>query len=314
MTARFLAEDGDWQNVGSHVGPGIYLLDPDDEETIAVLDNVLGSDLRQRILPPHSTTRQPPRLVLGSAGMLALRLNLAFSRREPELRRNEEELLQAQLIWTQDHLVLVAPQQYGRRIIRDGLELDPHLPRDRILQRILLTAIYAHERATQRVVAELRELRDALRRSLDNREMRRIVRLNRRLGELVVSIRDLGLTLRTLRAELNDEDRLRARIDEIYDEQRRIEEILTLIWDRYLGVTNAYTGIIQNNAHTIMKVMTAYLAFLMVPIALIMPFHMNTPLPLEHFHYAFYLLLLYSFGTSGWFFFRWGRKHGFFHL
>lgn len=313
MSAWFFHDDQGWQDVDAYAGPGVYLLDPADRQMAAVLDAALGAELPQLALPVQPG-RRPPRLVLDAHGVLALRLHMVFPRREPELRRSEEELLQTRLVWARDHLVLVAPQQHWRRIVRDSLELDPHAPQDKVLQRILLTAIYSHDSATQRIVAELRELRNALRSSLNNREMRRIVVLNRRLGELVVSIRDLGLTLRSLRAELGDADPLRDRIDEIYDEQRRIEEILTLIWDRYLGVTNAYAGIIQNNAHTIMKVMTAYLAFLMVPIALIMPFHMNTVLPMEHFHYAWYVLLLYSFGTSGWFFFQWGRKRGFFHL
>jgi len=313
MSAWFFKDEKDWLDTDRYVGPGVYLLEPADTGMVAALDAAIGAQLPQLALPAQAP-RQIPRLVLDANGVLALRLNVVFPRREPELRRSEEELLQARLIWARDHLILVAPQQQWRRIVRDSLELDPHAPQDKILQRILLTAIYSHESATQRIVAELRELRSALRSSLNNREMRRIVVLNRRLGELVVSIRDLGLTLRSLRAELDDDDPLRNRIDEIYDEQRRIEEILTLIWDRYVGVTNAYTGIIQNNAHTIMKVMTAYLAFLMVPIALIMPFHMNTVLPMEHFHYAWYVLLLYSFGTSGWFFFQWGRKRGFFHL
>jgi len=313
MSAWFFKNDQGWLDVDRYTGPGVYLLEPADGSIAAALDAALGARLPQLALPAQAT-RQALRLVLDPNGVLALRLNVVFPRREPELRRGEEELLQARLIWTRDHLILVAPQQHWRRIVRDSLELDPHAPLDKILQRILLTSIYSHESAAQRIVAELRELRSALRSSLNNREMRRIVVLNRRLGELVVSIRDLGLTLRSLRAELSDDDPLRDRIDEIYDEQRRIEEILTLIWDRYLGVTNAYAGIIQNNAHTIMKVMTAYLAFLMVPIALIMPFHMNTVLPMEHFHYAWYVLLIYSFGTSGWFFFQWGRKRGFFHL
>ena len=111
-----------------------------------------------------------------------------------------------------------------------------------------------------------------------------------------------------------DDDPALPTLESTYAEQRRIEEILTLTWERYLGVTNAYTGIIQNNAHTIMKIMTAWLASLMVPIALIMPFHMmSNYMPMLHFQYAWYVLLAYGFGIAGWFFFQWGRKRGFFH-
>ncbi|MGC8467007.1 MAG: CorA family divalent cation transporter, partial [Acidithiobacillus sp.] len=162
MSAWFFQNDQGWLDVDHYAGPGIYLLEPADTDMVAALDAALGAQLPQLALPAQAP-RQIPRLVLDANGVLALRLNVVVPRREPELRRSEEELLQARLIWARDHLILVAPKQHWRRIVRDSLELDPHAPQDKILQRILLTAIYSHESATQRIVAELRELRSALR-------------------------------------------------------------------------------------------------------------------------------------------------------
>ncbi|MHB0873958.1 MAG: CorA family divalent cation transporter, partial [Acidithiobacillus ferrooxidans] len=65
--------------------------------------------------------------------------------------------------------------------------------------------------------------------------------------------------------------------------------------------------------HTVMKVMTVWLALLMMPIAFIMPWHMMTPLPLEHWHYLWFGLIAYVFGVT-WLFARWAGKHGFFSM
>lgn len=309
MSALFYdSENKCWASVREHKGAGCYVVTPDDAAMKAALAGVMSISMMAGAIDRY------PRFIQARESAFLVRMSVVFPQQDLQKQMQaEEEPINLSLYWDRSNLILFAPEHLWEDVFHKRLEVSQAVREEFPLLRILLAAIYSHKIASQNIVAELRDLRNRLRTSLNNHEMRRIIALNRKLGDLVYSVRDFGLTLRALRAEIEAGDYNHHQIDIIFDEQKRIEEVVSLIWDRYIGVTNAYTGIIQNNAHTIMKIMTAYLAFLMLPIALIIPFHMNTPMPMKHFRYAFYALLVYSFGVSSWFFFHWGRKRGFFH-
>ncbi|MEB8535923.1 CorA family divalent cation transporter [Acidithiobacillus ferriphilus] len=303
-----------WVSVRDYGQPGIFLLTDEPNPLREQLAQATHCPLSCFVVTEDERHGHAPRVAHGGPTGWSMRISAVFALPEGTTAYREESTYDLRLVWAPDHLILAAEAALLKPIQWDWLEDGTWETPEDALQRILLDAIYSHEQAAQRMVDEIKTLRLALKTALDNREMRRIIALNRRMGNLVISLRSMGLTFRTVISEMHDDDPALPTLESTYAEQRRIEEILTLTWERYLGVTNAYTGIIQNNAHTIMKIMTAWLASLMVPIALIMPFHMmSNYMPMLHFQYAWYVLLAYGFGIAGWFFFQWGRKRGFFH-
>ena len=242
-------------------------------------------------------------------------VHLPYVYEQEDVEAGTDRLLESVLgiIVAPQSLWALAPAEALTPLYHDVAEMSDPESREQALLRVVLVAIHSHDLAAQRIVRRLKELRADLRKSMNNRELQEIVKLNRSMGDLVVSLRDLGHTLRTWLWELEEGDPLLAVLEELQAELRRVEDGVTLIWERYLSVTNCYTGIVQNNSHAVMKVMTLWLALLMVPIALIMPFHMETHLPLGHWHFTWYFLIAYGFGASlliAW----WGRRHGFFDM
>jgi magnesium transporter len=300
MTARYFDMAlGDWNSSTSCTGPGLFLLNPEQAPSCSGLGNLLRHSEDQRLYceGEEIILRLPVALLEEDArfGTVARVSHLIVQHDSP------------------GRLVIIAEDALLATLQQDWLGSLQQNARGDLLQRILLNIIYSHERVARVLVDRLQELRMALKTAMGNRELREIVVLNRDLGELVIALRETGLILRdALRATPGDASTYPL-LDAALREQRRMEDVVNLVYERYLTVTNAYNGIIQNNAHTVMKVMTVWLALLMMPIAFIMPFHMMTILPLEHWHYLWFGLLAYVFGAT-LMFAIWARKHGFFAM
>ncbi|CDQ09726.1 CorA family divalent cation transporter [Acidithiobacillus ferrivorans] len=289
---------GAWIAAERYTADGLFLLTPEQVQRCPQLEAALRHCAEQRLYCHHDeiTLRLPVALLEEDAqfGTVARMAHLTLHHTPRSLAILGEEMLLQPL--QQDWLGELRQSAMGE-----------------VLQRVLLNVIYSHERVARVLVERLQVLRMALKTSMGNVELRQIVVLNRDLGELVIALRETGLILRDALRATPGESPVYPLLDVALREQRRIEEGVNLIHERYLAVTNAYNGIVQNNAHTVMKVMTVWLALLMMPIAFIMPWHMMTPLPLEHWHYLWFGLLAYVFGVT-WLFAHWARKHGFFSM
>ncbi|MBN2680282.1 CorA family divalent cation transporter [Acidithiobacillus montserratensis] len=300
MTAQYYdSQTGTWTACDSCSGPGLFLLSPEQ----ALSCNNFGSWLRQS---------EDQRLYCAGEE-ISLRLPVAML--EEDARFGTVARITTLTLHHEhpDHLVLLGEETLLSMLKQDWLSTLQQSQGSDYLQRVLLNSIYSHERVARVLVDRLQELRLTLKTAMGNRELREIVVLNRDLGELVIALRETGLILRDALRATPGEAPAYAVLEIALREQRRMEDVVNLVYERYLTVTNAYNGIIQNNAHTVMKVMTVWLALLMMPIAFIMPFHMMTILPLEHWHYLWFGLLAYVFGAT-LLFAVWARKHGFFAM
>lgn len=281
-----------------YTGEGLFLLNPEQVQRYPALEAALRRCEDQRLYCEKEE--------------MTLRLPVALLE-EDDRFGTVARMTHLTLQHTPQSLIILGEEALLKTLQQDWLGTLGQIPLGELLQRILLNSIYSHERVARVLVERLQELRMALKTAMGNVELRQIVVLNRDLGELVIALRETGLILRdTLRATPG-EAAAYPLLDAALREQRRIEDGVNLVYERYLTVTNAYNGIIQNNAHTVMKVMTVWLALLMMPIAFIMPFHMMTVLPLEHWHYLWFGLLAYVFGVT-LIFAIWARKHGFFAM
>ncbi len=287
---------------------GFFLLGADGHGGWQGYARALGLDLQALDLPAEESER----LSWDDKGTWHLQLSY-FSGLPQQQWTGESIQYRLGLVMAAMGLWVVVPAAALGGLASDLAEMStPKNPQEALL-RLLLVVIHSHDSTAQGILQRLKVLREALHQAMSNRELSEIAILHRLLGDLVVSLRDLGHTLRVWLWELAEGDPLLPILENAQEELDRIEDGITLIWERHTGITDCYTGIVQNNSHSVMKVMTLWLALLMIPIALIMPFHMNTPLPFgaQHSHIAWYLLLLYAFGVSvvlG----IWGRRRGFF--
>ena len=289
---------GAWTAAEHYTADGLFLLTPEAVYRCPQLEAVLQHCSEQRLYCQNTE--------------ITLRLPVALLEQDARFG-TVARMAHLTLHHTPRSLAILGEEALIPTLQRDWLGDLRHSAMDELLQRVLLSSIYSHERVARVLVERLQVLRMALKTDMGNVKLRQIVVLNRDLGELVIALRETGLILRDALRATAGESPVYPLLDAALREQRRIEDGVNLIHQRYLAVTNAYNGIIQNNAHTVMKVMTVWLALLMMPIAFIMPWHMMTPLPLEHWHYLWFGLLAYVFGVT-WLFARWAGKHGFFSM
>ena len=299
MSCQFYDKtEGTWIAAERYTAEGLFLLTPEQVNRCPQLEAALRHCVEQRLYCHHDE--------------MTLRLPVALLEKDAQFG-TVARMAHLTLHHTPRSLAILGEEALIQPLQQDWLGELRQTAMDELLQRVLLSVIYSHERVARVLVERLQALRMALKTAMGNAELRQIVALNRDLGELVIALRETGLILRDALRATPGESPVYSLLDAALREQHRIEDSVNLIHERYLAVTNAYNGIIQNNAHTVMKVMTVWLALLMMPIAFIMPWHMMTPLPLEHWHYLWFGLLAYVFGVT-WLFARWARKHGFFSM
>ncbi|MBW9249650.1 MAG: hypothetical protein GJU72_11385, partial [Acidithiobacillus ferriphilus] len=230
---------GAWVAAERYTADGLFLLTPEQVGRCPQLEAALRHCVEQRLCCRHEeiTLRLPVALLEEDAqfGTVARMAHLTLHHTPRSLAILGEETLIQPL--QQDWLGELRQSAMGE-----------------VLQRVLLNVIYSHERVARVLVERLQALRMALKTSMDNVELRQIVVLNRDLGELVIALRETGLILRDALRATPGESPVYPLLDVALREQRRIEEGVNLIHERYLTVTNAYNGIVQNNAHTVMKV------------------------------------------------------------
>ncbi|MHB8211838.1 MAG: CorA family divalent cation transporter [Acidithiobacillus sp.] len=290
--------EGTWVAAERYTADGLFLLTPEQVHLCPQLETALRHGVEQRLYCHNDE--------------MTLRLPVALLEEDAQFG-TVARMAHLTLHHTPRSLAILGEQALIQPLQQDWLGELRQTAMGELLQRVLLNVIYSHERVARVLVERLQALRMALKTAMGNAELRQIVALNRDLGELVIALRETGLILRDALRATPGESPVYPLLDAALREQRRIEDGVNLIHERYLAVTNAYNGIVQNNAHTVMKVMTVWLALLMMPIAFIMPWHMMTPLPLEHWHYLWFGLLAYVFGVT-LLFARWARKHGFFSM
>ena len=290
--------EGTWVAAERYTADGLFLLTPEQVHLCPQLETALRHGVEQRLYCHNDE--------------MTLRLPVALLEEDVQFG-TVARMAHLTLHHTPQSLAILGEKALIQPLQQDWLGELRQTAMDELLQRVLLNVIYSHERVARVLVERLQALRMALKTAMGNAELRQIVALNRDLGELVIALREPGLILRDALRATPGESPVYPLLDAALREQRRIEDGVNLTHERYLAVTNAYNGIVQNNAHTVMKVMTVWLALLMMPIAFIMPWHMMTPLPLEHWHYLWFGLLAYVFGVT-LLFARWARKHGFFSM
>lgn len=290
--------EGTWVAAERYTADGLFLLTPEQVHLCPQLETALQHGVEQRLYCHNDE--------------MTLRLPVALLEEDVQFG-TVARMAHLTLHHTPQSLAILGEKALIQPLQQDWLGELRQTAMGELLQRVLLNVIYSHERVARVLVERLQALRMALKTAMGNAELRQIVALNRDLGELVIALRETGLILRDALRATPGESPVYPLLDAALREQRRIEDGVNLIHERYLAVTNAYNGIVQNNAHTVMKVMTVWLALLMMPIAFIMPWHMMTPLPLEHWHYLWFGLLAYVFGVT-LLFARWARKHGFFSM
>jgi magnesium transporter len=166
---------------------------------------------------------------------------------------------------------------------------------------LFLRTAYLFLRYLKQINAQTNSLEKDIEKSTQNKELHRLLRMEKCLVFFVTSLKSNELLLakirnsRLIKPDQYDEDLL----DDVIVENKQAIEMANIYSDILSGMMDAFASVIGNNLNVIMKQLTIITIVLMIPTLISSFFGMNVPNFHEENNYAFYSILLFSFGISG---------------
>ena len=166
--------------------------------------------------------------------------------------------------------------------------------------RFILQILYANSSAflsnLKQINKETEIAECVLQKSMKNKELIKLLSLEKSLVYITTSLRSNGLVMeKTLRGKIiklynEDEDILE---DAIIENKQAIE--MSKIYSDILnGTMDAYASIISNNLNSVMKFLTSVTIVLSLPTMIASFWGMNVNLPFSHSSYGFAIILIIS--------------------
>jgi len=214
------------------------------------------------------------------------------------------------IIYTPDYLITIvrAETDILDRLTGDQLDFVT-TQKTKLLLQIFAEINRSYERQTTKVAKRLLQLRAHMRQAqMTTREFVGIIELEEDLNEFLSALQPQALLFNSLLSgkylRLYEEDR-----DIIEDIERSTSELITQVQGRLRTLVNmrqAYDAIATNNLNAIFKRLTSIAIFLTFPTILSGIWGMNVALPIEHWRYAFWLILglVVIFETGAIYYFR----------
>ncbi len=168
--------------------------------------------------------------------------------------------------------------------------------RSRMLFKLLQAVAAEFLKHLKEVQARIDEIEKELHRSLRNREIEELMRLEKSLVYFVTSLRSNEIVMERL---------LKGNIIPLYEEDRDILEdaivdtrqaidTANIFSDILAGMMDAYASIISNNLNIVMKILAVMTIVLEIPTLLSSFYGMNVSLPLQHSPHAFLHVIVWS--------------------
>ena len=168
--------------------------------------------------------------------------------------------------------------------------------RSRMLFKLLQAVAAEFLKHLKEVQARIDEIEKELHRSLRNREIEELMRLEKSLVYFVTSLRSNEIVMERL---------LKGNVIPLYEEDRDILEdaivdtrqaidTANIFSDILAGMMDAYASIISNNLNIVMKILAVMTIVLEIPTLLSSFYGMNVSLPLQHSPHAFLHVIVWS--------------------
>lgn len=168
--------------------------------------------------------------------------------------------------------------------------------RSRMLFKLLQAVAAEFLKHLKEVQARIDEIEKELHRSLRNKEIEELMRLERSLVYFVTSLKSNEIVMERL---------LKGNVIPLYEEDRDILEdaivdtrqaidTANIFSDILAGMMDAYASIISNNLNIVMKILAVMTIVLEIPTLLSSFYGMNVSLPLQHSPHAFLHVIVWS--------------------
>ncbi|MEN6444800.1 MAG: magnesium transporter CorA family protein [Candidatus Cloacimonas sp.] len=198
------------------------------------------------------------------------------------------------IISTEDKLITVA--FYENEILTQYLE-GKHRPFNITQQSFLLninlrTAIY-FLKFLKEINRRNNQIEDELHQSMRNKELIRLLRMEKSLVYFNTSLKSNEIILERLQRTrwlLNDPD-AEDLIEDVIIENKQAIEMANIYSSILSGMMDAFASIISNNLNVVMKFLTSITIIISVPTLIVSIYGMNVPLPFQDSGYAFTLIM-----------------------
>jgi len=145
------------------------------------------------------------------------------------------------------------------------------------------------------------QIEDELERSIQNKELNKLLKMEKCLVYFITSLKANEIVLaklrNSLRRNLNEvnEDLL----EDAIIENKQALEMSQIYSDIQAGMMDAFASVISNNLNVVMKQLASISIILMIPTLIASLYGMNVPNHLENYTWAFPLVLVISILMSG---------------
>ncbi len=168
-------------------------------------------------------------------------------------------------------------------------------PQSFILNINLRTSVY-YLRFLKEINRRTNSIENELHQSMKNKELIRLVRLEKSLVYFTTSLRSNEIVLerlqrlRWLQADPEGEDM----VEDVIIENKQAIEMTSIYSDILSGMMDAFASIISNNLNVVMKFLTLVTIVIALPTMVFSMYGMNIHLPLQHSPYAFLAVIGFS--------------------
>ena len=173
---------------------------------------------------------------------------------------------------------------------------------------IFLSSAKVYLKYLKQINVETTGIEKELEQSTRNKELQKLLRMEKCLVYFITSLKSNELLLAKLRNskffnvnEFNDD-----LLEDVIIENKQAVEMANIYSDIQSGMMDAFASVISNNMNVVMKQLTSITIILMIPTLIASFYGMNIPNSFEKSHWGFALVIILSIALSGLglFFFR----------
>jgi magnesium transporter len=172
--------------------------------------------------------------------------------------------------------------------------------RSRFVLHVFLRTAISFLDHLKEINARTAELESRLNKAMKNAVLLRLLNLEKCLVYFNTSLRANELMMERVQSlgvmKLYEDDK--DLLDDVITENRQAIEMAGIYSNILSGMMDAFASIINNNVNVVMKFLTAITIILMIPTLIASIYGMNVPLPFQHSHYAFVIVMAISFFIS----------------
>jgi len=200
------------------------------------------------------------------------------------------------IIITPEHTVVVSKKRFSfidNNILNEKIDIKK---RSKMIFQILHLNANEYLKTLKEIQQKIDEIEEELNRSLRNKEIVELMKLEKGLVYFVTALRYNELLLERLMKgniiPLYEEDR--DILEDAIVDNRQAIDTANIYSDILAGMMDAYASIISNNLNIVMKVLAVVTIIMEIPTVISSFYGMNVKLPLQNSPFAWFYVIIWS--------------------